>query len=261
MNHQQLLKHAKRIAEQAGDLVMQYYRTGTEVEKKADDSPVTAADIAADKHIREELAELTDYTIITEESSQQDQETRRMWVVDPIDGTRGFINENDHFAIHIALLEDGKPVLGVVHAPALNKTYTARSGHGARLNDNPIHTNNTTESAEATLVITTSPRPEEFFNHLETLPHREVVRHGSYGLRLGLIAEGRADALIDPKAVPKSWDVAAPAVVLAEAGGRVTTTDGKPVRFSLADAYEPRAYLSTNGALHEDYLEALKQQA
>ena len=126
------------IVDKAGEKVLELYRSGFDVEQKSDDSPVTSADLAANQIIMTELASLfPDIPIISEESKIPDYEQRKNWdrffLIDPIDGTKDFIKKTDEFTVNIGLIEKGRPVLGVVYAPALDKMYSGKIEEGAFL--------------------------------------------------------------------------------------------------------------------------------
>lgn len=205
------------IAKQAGRETLKYYNNEVQVESKADDSPVTAADMAAHEVI---VAWLEKYTpeipVISEESGVPDYETRkswsRFWIVDPLDGTKEFIKQLDEFTINIALIEEGQPVLGIIYVPALDTSYWGAKDKGAfKIDPNGTETRIYSELArkEEPLVVAVSRShgSEKQEAYLSELQVRDRISAGS-SLKFCLVAEGKAD--IYPRLGPTmEWDVAA----------------------------------------------------
>ncbi|WP_111657970.1 3'(2'),5'-bisphosphate nucleotidase CysQ [Isoalcanivorax indicus] len=239
-----------RLAEAAGGAIMQVYRRDDlDVTHKADDSPVTAADLAAHRVIAEGLAALTpDLPLLSEESTDKDWDMRRQWsrfwLVDPLDGTREFIRRNDEFTVNIALIEAGEPVLGVVHAPVTGDTWLGVPGQGA-WHQRPGHSRRAirTREPEAPVALMASRRHgAEQVDALEAEIARvfgqvERVSMGS-SLKLCRIAEGRAD--VYPRLAPTAeWDTAAAHAVVRAAGGEVLGPDFAPLRYHKQDLLNP----------------------
>ncbi|WP_322407028.1 3'(2'),5'-bisphosphate nucleotidase CysQ [Idiomarina sp. PL1-037] len=236
-----MLKEVKEIARDAGAAIMDIYRSDDfDVQKKADDSPLTKADLAAHKIICDGLRALDiQYPIISEESSDiswaQRKHWCRYWLVDPLDGTKEFIKRNDEFTVNIALIEKGVPILGVVYAPALNAMYTGERDRGAFLNDKVISV--ASRKSETLRVVGSRSHPsQETTDWLDALdkPY-EMLGVGS-SLKFCLVAEGKAD--IYPRLGPTSeWDTAAAHAVLGAAGGEVTTVAGAPLLYNQKEDY------------------------
>lgn len=236
-----MLKEVKDIARDAGAAIMDIYQSNDyDVQKKADDSPVTKADLAAHNIICEGLRALDiQYPVISEESSEiswaQRKHWCRYWLVDPLDGTKEFIKRNDEFTVNIALIEKGVPILGVVYAPALDAMYTGERDRGAFLNDKAISV--ATQEPETLRVVGSRSHPsQETTDWLDALgkPY-EMLAVGS-SLKLCLVAEGKAD--IYPRLGPTSeWDTAAAHAVLSAAGGEVKTLNGEPLLYNQKEDY------------------------
>ena len=240
----ELLNAVIKLAEQAGAKILDIYDTDFAVESKDDKSPLTAADMASHRTICEGLATLTpDIPILSEESSGIPYATRkqwsRYWLVDPLDGTREFIKRNGEFTVNIALIEEHRPVLGVVYVPVTRLCYYATRGHGtyrqeqgsvARL----IHTR-TTQTGRFTVAGSRSHGTEQqtaFFNNLG--PETELIAIGS-SLKFCLVAEGKVD--IYPRFGPTSeWDTAAAQCIVEEAGGTVTNTLMQPLLYNTKES-------------------------
>lgn len=238
MNLSQLLEDCHAIAEDAGRAILQVYKTDFEVEKKADNSPLTQADLAANRIIMDALQQLDpQLPRLSEEGTHTDYAERsqwaRYWLIDPLDGTREFVGRSDEFTVNIALIENGVPILGVVLAPVLEVTYLAARGVGACKvqagKRQAIHTRAT--PARPCLVLSKSHRGAELDALLATAPPHDATSRGS-SLKLCLVAEGAAD--LYPRTGPTSeWDTAAGHCVVEQAGGVVLTLpDWAPLRYN-----------------------------
>ena len=230
------------LAVEAGDAIMRIYAQDFSVETKTDNSPVTAADLAAHHLISTGLAQLTpQIPVLSEEAADIPFSVRRnwtrWWLVDPLDGTREFIKKNGEFTVNIALIDRGEPVLGVVYAPALDYLVHAEHGAGAWLRsggeDVPL---GSTRPAAAPLRVAASR------SHLDDRTRRVLERigeHERFGLGSSLkfcrIAEGQAD--VYPRFGPTSeWDTAAGQCVLEAAGGCVLGLDGHAFRYNRGES-------------------------
>ncbi len=228
------------IARAAGEAILDVYGTDFAVQAKDDRTPLTAADLAAHRIIAGALAQLAPgVPLLSEEGADVDWDTRRAWsrywLVDPLDGTREFVKRNGEFTVNIALIEDGVPVLGVVHAPVLGYLVHARRGAGCWLREADGRRDaalGTRRPAQAPLRVAASR------SHLDTRTARvldAIGEHERMGLGSSLkfcrIAEGRAD--VYPRFGPTSeWDTAAGQCVLEAAGGAVLGLDGAPLRYN-----------------------------
>ncbi|WP_434379992.1 3'(2'),5'-bisphosphate nucleotidase CysQ [Melittangium boletus] len=227
------------VAREAGRATLPFHRAPLAVERKADDSPVTAADRAAHTLIVEALQRLTpDLPVLSEESDAGAFAERRrwptFWLVDPLDGTKEFIKGSGEFTVNIALLSGTEPVLGVVHVPVSGVTYWGARGPGAfRLEPGqpPVALRTRPADPERLVVVASrdhaGPRVEAL---LARLPTASTASLGS-SLKFCLIAEGRADFY--PRFQPTSeWDTAAAQAVLEAAGGAVTDTAGQRLAYN-----------------------------
>lgn len=230
------------LAAQAGEAVMTVYAQDFAVDQKADDSPVTAADLLANRIILAGLQRLTpDIPVLSEESTQiawqQRCHWRQLWIVDPIDGTREFVSRNGQFTVNIALVQDGEPVLGVVQAPVDGRLWHGVRGQGACLRQGGQDTVlKTRQPAAAPLQVAVSrslrsPRGEALLGRMGAV---QTERLGS-SLKFCRIAEGAID--VYPRLGQTSeWDTAAGQCVLEAAGGVVLSLrDGRPFRYNQRD--------------------------
>ena len=247
MDPKSLVEPIVALAEDAGRAILKVYATDFEVQSKDDASPVTQADLAAHRWIEAGLKSLTpDIPIISEESGLADFEERstwkHYWIVDPLDGTREFVNRNDEFTVNIALVEDGVAILGVVHVPVYGRTYVGCEGLGAQRRDgdsDPVSIRvAASTAAPARIVGSRSHRGKSLDAYLAAIGEHDMVPMGS-SLKFCVIAEGGAD--LYPRLGPTSeWDTAAAQAVVEQAGGRVVTLDGKPMKYNTkADILNP----------------------
>ena len=241
---------ARRAAALAGEIVMPLYEQRLTVELKADGTPVTEADRRAEEAMRELFARETPaFGVLGEEHVESPGDGRHRWVIDPIDGTKSYIHRVPLFGTLVALEREGEPVVGVVACHAVGETAWASRGGGAFLNGEPARVSETPSLAGGTVLTTSSVslhrRSPEGFARLG----REVGLVRSWGDCYGYLAviAGRAEAMIDPVVNP--WDIAPFAVLLEEAGGRLTTWAG------AGGAGEDA--VATNGRVHDALLHIL----
>lgn len=231
------LKILCRIAEAAGQEIMAIYRDGGETWQKDDASPLTEADLCADQVIRQGLeSNFPTVFILSEESVSQGQQTKRFFLVDPLDGTKEFLKRNGEFTVNIALVEDGRAVAGVVFAPALNELFYAAKGVGAWKRDStgerPIATSAHDPTRPLRVMGSRSHGGDKLLTWLTTLKNEHTLVAIGSSLKFCRIAEGSAD--IYPRLGPTSqWDTAAAQAILEVAGGAVINLQGEPLRYGL----------------------------
>lgn len=248
MNLENMAEQACAIAVRAGRAILNIYKGDDfDIELKHDSSPLTRADLASQKVIEEGLsAAFPDLPLLSEESRQvafeQRRDWTRYWLIDPLDGTKEFIQRNGEFTVNIALIEGGFPIMGVVYAPALDMLYWGYdssawckfAGEAARM-IRVIRKDETV--APFKVVASRSHRSAELERYLETLPPHECVAMGS-SLKLCLVAEGQAH-LYPRIGSTMEWDTAAADAIVRAAGGMVTTLDGEPLVYNKPDLLNP----------------------
>lgn len=242
LDHPSLLADLERLAVSAGRAVMAVYATDFAVAQKADASSVTEADTKAEAIILAGLARLAPgVPVVAEEqvaAGHCPSACPRFFLVDPLDGTREFVSRNGEFTVNIALIEDGAPVLGVVHAPALGILYGGAAGHGAHkravgdggeLGAPETVRTRAPDPAGLSAVASRSNSDAKTAAWLDARPIAHLASAGS-SLKFGLLAEGQAD--VYPRfGRTMEWDTAAGDAVLRAAGGGVVTLDGAPLRY------------------------------
>lgn len=212
-------------ARKGGEIAMRYFRKSPEVWMKTGQSPVSEADYAVDTFLRETLtAARPDYGWLSEETVDTEARlaARRTFVVDPIDGTRGFIDGQDAWCVSVAVVEAGQPIAGVLDCPARGEIFSATPGQGAHKNGMPIHVREPGDDVEI-------GGPKPFFDLMpeewRDRAHR-VAHVPSLAYRLALIAEGSLDAtFVKPNS--HDWDIAAADLILREAGGKLLDAGGR----------------------------------
>jgi len=246
MNLEELVEPITELAIEAGNAILAVYATDFDVESKADESPLTQADLASHNTIVAGLKTLTpDIPIISEEDGLPEFEVRgqwnRYWLIDPLDGTKEFVNRNGEFTVNIALIDNGRPIFGVVHVPVQEKTYIGCDGRGSELRENgEARAISVGQNSNATVRIvgSRSHRGSSLDAFLEKLGGHDMVPMGS-SLKFCTVAEGNAD--IYPRLGPTSeWDTAAAQAVVEQAGGQVLELDGSPLSYNQkADILNP----------------------
>jgi 3'(2'), 5'-bisphosphate nucleotidase len=265
MDLKALIEPIVAMAREAGDAILKVYATDFDVQEKADDSPLTQADLASNRCIVAGLQRLTpDIPIISEEAGLPSFAVRSSWhtywLIDPLDGTREFVNRNGEFTVNIALIDNHRPVLGVVHVPVLNKTYTGCEGLGSHLRAGDAAAETIAVSKHCSnpvrVVGSRSHRGDSLDAYLKALGSYEMIPMGS-SLKFCVVAEGGAD--IYPRLGPTSeWDTAAAQAVVEQAGGAVLELDGKPLSYNRKDDILNPWFL-VRGSAERDWLAPLSK--
>lgn len=245
----ELIGFALDLVGQAGQLTERFFRTNAlDIETKPDGTPVTVADKQAEQLIRTAIAEeFPNDAIVGEEFGVTAAGSGREWVIDPIDGTKSFTAGVPLYANLLAVIDEGRPVLGIIHLPALGETVWAVAGAGATCNDEPCRVSDHAE-LDGAYAMTSGVRywPHGYLDRLADLG--VVLRTWGDAYGYALVATGRAEAMIDP--IAYKWDLAPMAVILNEAGGRFSDLAG--VNTITSDNG-----VGTNGAIHEALLAEL----
>ena len=258
MNYAEFIEPIIALARSAGDAILEVYASDFDVQSKDDESPLTQADLASHRRIIAGLTELTpELPVISEEGGLPPFETRSQWqtywLIDPLDGTKEFVNRNGEFTVNIALVHDGRPVFGVVHVPVQARTYVGCEGHGAELRADgeppkPI-TVARNSGRPVRIVGSRSHRGSSLDAFIEKLGDCELVPMGS-SLKFCVVAEGGAD--VYPRLGPTSeWDTAAAQAVVEQAGGSVVTLDGKPMKYNQKEDILNPHFLVIGAADHD----------
>jgi 3'(2'), 5'-bisphosphate nucleotidase len=263
------LEIACSLARAAGAEILKFYASGFRVDHKigADDfaEPVTEADHASNEIIVAGLqaAFPADGLFSEETPDNAARLTRsRVWIIDPMDGTKGFVNRDNDFAVQIGLAADGEPILGVVYLPFQDVMYYAAKGAGAwAVNDGDavrLRASARTDLTQMNIAVSRRHRSPKMREIVAELGFKQEIERGSVGLKVGLVAERECDVYLHLSSRTKQWDTCAPQVILEEAGGRLTDLFGGPLFYNILEARNLNGVLATNGAAHEAIVNALK---
>ncbi|MEM1374362.1 MAG: 3'(2'),5'-bisphosphate nucleotidase CysQ [Pseudomonadota bacterium] len=225
-------------ADEAGAIAMRHFQRDPKTwDKGGGAGPVTEADLEVDRMLREGLLSARDYGWLSEET--EDDPSRltedRVFIVDPIDGTRSFIEGSRTWAVSLAVAVNGEIETAVVHLPARNLTFAAERGQGATLNGAPLRVSGAQPGAEKVLSVKANFAARYW---RDVPPRPEISFRSSLAYRLALVAEGRFDAMLTLRSTWE-WDVAAGVLLAEEAGAKVATTEGTAPRFNTASAALP----------------------
>ena len=263
MNLTDFVEPLVELARQAGDAILEVYATDFDVQAKDDDSPLTQADMASHLIIDAGLRALTpDIPIISEESGLPSYEERsqwtRYWLIDPLDGTKEFVKRNGEFTVNIALIDNHRAVLGIVHVPVMKKTYTGCKGAGSTVctDEGQPETISVATSSESPVRVvgSRSHHGPSLDAYLDALGDFEMLPMGS-SLKFCIVAEGKAD--IYPRlGLTSEWDTAAAQAVVEQAGGAVVELDGQPLTYNTKeDILNP--HFLVRGPADKDWLASL----
>jgi len=261
---------ATELARAAGAVLLEHYYSPFLVEQKVNAldelEEVTAADREANELIVGRLQrEFPDDGILAEESvdSEHRLDRNRVWLIDPMDGTKNFINRDGDFAVQIGLAVGGESVLGVVYQPTRATLYRAARNGGAWIEAGEktaarMSVSNLSNPAEMVLASSRSHRSPRMERVVSAFGFKDETRRGSVGVKIGLIAEQQADLYLHLSPSTKQWDTCGPEAILAEAGGRLTDLFGQPLRYNGVRIDNRNGIVATNGAAHEMVTENLK---
>lgn len=275
---EEILTITRSIAWGATDILRSYYRgdvqQNLEVNYKQNE-PVTVADTSTSKYILEELQAALGHQYfgyISEETyKKQAEETDNkqavdgkewVWIIDPLDGTRDFIDRTGEYAIHIALVKENRPVLAVVAQPEAQKLFYAIKGNGSFVEvrsatgereTKPVQVSTKERLEDLTLVVSRSHRNEKLNYLLQNLPCKNQKAVGSIGGKIAAIVENKADVYISlsGKSAPKDWDLAAPELILTEAGGTFTHFDTTSLYYNTGDINQWGGLIASNSKFHQ----------
>jgi 3'(2'), 5'-bisphosphate nucleotidase len=255
---QKELEIARELAVAAGAILMEYFEKSVSVDWKAPGDPVTAADREANKLIVTHLQrEFPEHGVLSEEEEDDLNRLNRthVWMIDPMDGTREFIDHREDFAVQIGLVTGGIPTLGVVYQPAKDKLYYAAAGMGTHLETSgatiQLHVSPEQTAAQLVVAVSRSHRSARVDAICDRLKIKESIAMGSVGLKVGLVCEGRAHLYVHTGGQTKLWDTCAPEAILREAGGRMTDVSNNPLRYDTAEQRNLNGLIATNGVIHD----------
>ena len=256
---------ARELAREAAALVRRFSQQPMAVKHKAGGEPVTEADLAANTLIVSRLAqEFPGDTVLSEELPDDGSRlgSRRVWMVDPIDGTRDFIRGQTGYVVMIGLCLDGRPVLGVVAHPSTGAVWSGVVGQAAWREQpggtrTPVQTSPLAEPPGVRIVVSQSRRSPQIDAFRRALGVTDEMTVGSVGLKVALVAQGERDLYLYPGEQTKLWDTCGPEAILIAAGGRMSDMDGRPLDYGKADLNNRSGVVASNGPLHDHVIRAL----
>lgn len=265
------LETAIEIAKLAGEAIMGFYALDIIAEEKYGvdnfSEPVTIADRTASKIIVERLAEAFPSDAILSEEETDDTKNRlskdSVWIIDPLDGTRGFVNKDGDFAVQIGLAEKGEAVLGVVFVPNQKNLYYASKNGGAFVIEGDgeprrIHVSELTDFTKMNIAVSRNHRSPKMSEISKRFRFSKEIQRGSVGIKVGLIAEQIADLYIHLSPRTKFWDTCAPQIILEEAGGKLSDLFGEKLHYDLKDVQNHNGIIASNGASHDEIVAIMK---
>ena len=263
------LEVVTQLAREAGAILLRHYHSPFLVEQKVNANKeleeVTAADRESnDLIVRRLAAEFPDDGILAEESADTERrlDKDRVWMIDPMDGTKNFIQRDGDFAVQIGLAVNGESVAGVVYQPVRDVLYRAARGAGSWIeapnkSADRMSVSNVVAPHEMVLASSRSHRSPRMELVVSKFGFKDEVRRGSVGVKIGLITEQLADLYLHLSPSTKQWDTCAPEIILVEAGGRLTDLFGQPLRYNGVRVDNRNGIVATNGAAHGMVIESL----
>lgn len=249
------LEFALHLAYEAGEIARTIRAEGYEIWNKGGDvnNPVTEADKAASDHILLQLSSAFPHDVVISEEAKVPQTAlngKRIWFVDPIDGTKEFIKGINEWSVMIGLSIDGRSSLGVVYQPDKAITYYAVDEGGAYLSSDDhlqtMHVRTLKEMSHAILIQSRSHWSAKAKQVANQFGISQFLQHGSIGLKLGLISQGEADLYLNFSGHCHLWDLCAPAVILSEAGGALISVEGEPFNFHTNETLIKQSFVAGN---------------
>jgi len=258
----QELEVAKQAAIAAGKKILEFYKQDMQITEKVEGSYVshlTEADTAANKIITEALKANFSHPILSEEDKNDRNRLMKgvVWIVDPLDGTKEFINQRDEFTVNIALVYQGEPHIGVIYVPVTGDLYYAVKNQGAYLNEQKISVSERKEIPEMTLVVSRSHAAKGISDVSQKIGFKDMKISGS-SLKGCLVAKGSADCYIRLGPV-NEWDICAMDIIVKEAGGKMTDVLGRNLTYNKADTLVDTGFVVSNAYAHPEILASIKK--
>ena len=254
---------AIKAAQEASNVILDIYQKDYNISTKTDNSPVTDADLESNKIINKILSN-TKYSILSEEDVDDQSRLSKdmIWIVDPLDGTSDFIDKTGEFTIMIALIQNKKPILGVIAWPTEKTLFVAQKNCGAfRYSDNKWDKISVTKINELSKCRTVGSRHHLLEKEKEFIKKIGIKDFTSIGssLKVGKISSGEAEAYITTTNKMKEWDTAASYCIISEAGGKMTDMLGNELTYNNKNVYHQNGILVTNGLIHDKIVKEFKK--
>jgi 3'(2'), 5'-bisphosphate nucleotidase len=259
------LESALAVAMQAATLVAGFDRRTLQVDHKQGGEPVTSADLASSALVVSALRKVFPDDAILSEELPDDASRHgkaRVWMIDPIDGTRDFISGDAGYVVMLGLCVEGRPTVGVVAQPATGMVWMGAVGMGAwketpRGGREPLRVSAVDDTHDIRLVSSKSHRSEYYARFCRALGITDELALGSVGLKVALVSEGSRDLYVYPGSQTKIWDSCGPEAILVAAGGKVTDSEGNALCYTAESLKNPRGLVASNGLIHDRAIETI----
>lgn len=257
-----LLQDVLDISRKSGQKILKIYNRKYIIENKEDKSPVTEADLVSNEIIIRSLEKYR-WPVLSEESKIEIDKKNKFWVVDPLDGTLDFIQKTGEFSIMIGLVENNKPILGVVYQPSKDKMYYAQLDKGSYLNERgqitSLRVSKNKILSKCRIVFSRNHLGPKDLAIAKAMGIENIVRSGSNGIKIGLIAENKADIFFNLTDKMGKWDSCAPEIILKEAGGDLTDIEGSNINYNEKILKNKKGILASNKIIHKKLISYLKK--
>jgi 3'(2'), 5'-bisphosphate nucleotidase len=246
-------------------ILPEYNKIEQGVVYKSDNSPQALADRISSEMILEWLGKNTPFPVLSEEVDYgRDFKSETFWITDPLDGTRDFLNKTGEFAIMLALVNNKEPIFGTVYHPLTEMCYMAKKGKGTFLVDEDgsslrLHVSKTSDIHQMRMVTSRFHTKGTDLEVAKRLKVKDLIEHGSFGLKVGLIAEGSAEIYLNSSNRTSIWDSAPNIVILTEAGGRITDLNGGELLIDPAKKSNENGIVATNGQNHFEITRQIRE--
>lgn len=255
------LKIAIEATKEAGLILLRYYDTELTVETKENNTPVSNADYAANDFIIKKLSSHFPYPILSEESVDNKKRLRakRTWIIDPLDGTKDFIEKTGEFSIAIGLVEDNQPILGVVYRPTTQELFYAQKGIGSFKETNGILQKLavTRSDSVSAAEFAISKLDSKHSGYMDRMGAMNRTRIGSAAYKICKVAQGKYDAYFVIKSRMSEWDDCAAGLILTEAGGTLSDVFGDPLLYNQENVSRAKGVIASNKNLYRELLQKI----
>ncbi len=248
---------------EAGKAVLEVYKQDFKTTFKAEQEPLTEADLRSNKILLTALQK-TKIPVLSEETADFSGRVNNntIWIIDPLDGTKEFIQKNGEFVIMVALVKEAVPILGIVYQPTTGLLYLAQKGQGVfeKIGQGwrRLHVSKVDNIAQARAVLSKSHLKEKDRQFMDEMGVSNFSQKGSAGLKIGLLCSGEAEFYFNPSDKVKEWDTAAGYCMIIEAGGKMTDLFGTKLQYNQQDVVHRKGILVSNGKLHSRLAEKLR---
>ena len=259
---QEELRAVLETIKKAGKAAMAFYDEGNEISYKEGASPLTKADLASEKALLEGLRPFN-YGILSEETDEENDRLNKekVWIIDPLDGTKDFIQKTGDFSIIVGLVENGQPMLGAVYQPGLDRLFYAVKGKGAFLVENgkkkKLRVSNTDSFEQMKLLASRNHLQDLEVKFAEKVQISEFVKSGSAGLKVAKVASADGDIYMNTSDRTYEWDICGGAIIIKEAGGAITDMNGKDFVFNKPDPRNKEGFVVSNNKNHSEIIQIL----